>query len=269
MSIVAYRHVWHLSLPARLKLTALAFADFADERGRRVWPSVGRIARMTGKSRRQTHVDILALVHLGVLVVERKGLGGPPTATTCYRFDFTPAAHVTPAVGVTPAMDCMGGIDAGAIAEPQECLSPLQFSAPTPDVERRRPVLPTAPDPSREIHQERSTKRSRTSARDAEHSEFPASEHPESTSIHHREALAPGRDGNRPQLAALAASMLADGSLPVRGDEDKAAVLVASEAGRRGIAVSHLTEEGLCSIVGLARVRHAKGFQPDYDRGRR
>ena len=75
-------------LPAALKPTAVALALFADERGERVFPSVGRLAWLRGLSERAIQKHVSALRELGVLVPVTRGTGGRGR-TTCYRVDVS------------------------------------------------------------------------------------------------------------------------------------------------------------------------------------
>jgi len=62
--------VFASSLPAWLKPYAIALATFAADDGRRVYPTIARLARMVGRSDRATQTAIGELRRLGVLTLE-------------------------------------------------------------------------------------------------------------------------------------------------------------------------------------------------------
>lgn len=71
MSIAAYRAAWEVSgLSSGAKLTLLAIAEHANDSGW-AWPSIERLAVMTGVSTRQATRNIQALEDAGVLQVDR------------------------------------------------------------------------------------------------------------------------------------------------------------------------------------------------------
>ena len=86
MSLKCITAVWRSSLPPPLKLTTLALADFADDDGGSIFPSLETIARMTGRSKRQERMNLTALCASRVLVPETPRLGG--SSTTRYRLDL-------------------------------------------------------------------------------------------------------------------------------------------------------------------------------------
>src|SRR5687768_918417 len=86
MSLKCTAAVWRSSLPAPLKLTTLALANFADDEGGSIWPSLQTIARMTGRSTRQERMNLTALCARRVLVPVTPRLGG--SSTTLYRLDL-------------------------------------------------------------------------------------------------------------------------------------------------------------------------------------
>jgi len=62
--------VFDSALPAWLKPYAAVFASFADDDGKKIYPSVARVARMVGKSERSAQRALHALRGRGVLVLE-------------------------------------------------------------------------------------------------------------------------------------------------------------------------------------------------------
>ena len=78
------------ALPARLKPYAAACASFAADDGTRIFPTVGTLARMLGKSERSTQRALTALREAGVLVVETEATRYRPTR---YRLDVAALPH--------------------------------------------------------------------------------------------------------------------------------------------------------------------------------
>jgi Helix-turn-helix domain len=60
--------VFASALPAWLKPYAAAFASFAADDGTRVFPSLARVARMVGRTRRSTRRAVAELRRRGILV---------------------------------------------------------------------------------------------------------------------------------------------------------------------------------------------------------
>jgi len=73
MSIRVSRAVWCLDLPTSEKIVLLAYADFADDTGGRVFPSYDTIADMTGIKRRQVINITHKLKAKGLLQIEKAG----------------------------------------------------------------------------------------------------------------------------------------------------------------------------------------------------
>ena len=79
--------VFDSALPAWLKPYAAAFASFAADDGSRVYPTIGRIARMVGRCERSTHTAVAELRRRRIL--ECIAPSGHATAT---RYHFNTAA---------------------------------------------------------------------------------------------------------------------------------------------------------------------------------
>lgn len=71
------------------KMMAVRLADFADDDGKGIWPTVGRLAQETELSERSVQRILAEFVEEGLLVVVRKGGSKPGEAT---RYDFNMAA---------------------------------------------------------------------------------------------------------------------------------------------------------------------------------
>src|SRR5688572_7160064 len=81
--------VFESALPPRLKPTAALLALFADDTGHRIYPSVGRLAWLIGKSERAISSDLSELVSRGVLVALTPRTGGR-RRTTEYKLQTLP-----------------------------------------------------------------------------------------------------------------------------------------------------------------------------------
>lgn len=75
-----------LGSPSR-KMLAVRLADFADDEGRGIWPTVGRLAQETELSERTVQRLLREFVEEGLLVVVAEG-GGRPGQATRYDFDI-------------------------------------------------------------------------------------------------------------------------------------------------------------------------------------
>src|SRR5262252_9090988 len=73
--------VWTSTLDKTIKPLAAALANFADEDGRRVYPSVEYLARIFSSDRRTIQRKLSTLRELGLLVRETDGRGGRSVRT--------------------------------------------------------------------------------------------------------------------------------------------------------------------------------------------
>ncbi len=80
MSVRVLSQVWELKLPRDEKLVLLAYADHADESGRSIHPSVGRIAAKTGYKPRAVQLITRKLERDGLL----QDAGRRPGGTRCW-----------------------------------------------------------------------------------------------------------------------------------------------------------------------------------------
>lgn len=67
MSIKLMSLVWDSPLPMTEKFVALALADFADDEGNRIYPSVKTLAVKVGKSERAIQYNLRRLISRGIL----------------------------------------------------------------------------------------------------------------------------------------------------------------------------------------------------------
>lgn len=78
MSIHLMSLVWEVNFAtASQKLIMLRLADYADDDGNSVFPSIERLARQVGASKRQTQYAVRALEGCGLMACVHKGGGGP------------------------------------------------------------------------------------------------------------------------------------------------------------------------------------------------
>ena len=88
MSIAVMTRLFKVQLgTAGRKMLAIRLGDFADDEGRGIWPSVGRLATETDLSPRQVQRLLADFVNEGLLVIVKEGGGGRGT-TTRYDFDM-------------------------------------------------------------------------------------------------------------------------------------------------------------------------------------
>lgn len=87
------------------KMLAVRLADFADDDGKGIWPTVGRLAQETELSERSVQRILAEFVEEGLLVVVRKGGSKPGEAT---RYDFNMAALARLKASKTALDGCHG-----------------------------------------------------------------------------------------------------------------------------------------------------------------
>ncbi|WOC15456.1 hypothetical protein MP213Fo_09100 [Pseudochrobactrum sp. MP213Fo] len=88
MSIAVMSRLFKVQLgTAGRKMLAIRLGDFADDEGRGIWPSVGRLAIETDLSPRQVQRLLADFVTEGLLKIIKEGGGGRGT-TTRYDFDM-------------------------------------------------------------------------------------------------------------------------------------------------------------------------------------
>src|SRR5688572_4181088 len=69
MSVKIWKEVWNLDLTPAQQLVLLALADHANEKGEKVFPSIGRIAWKTNYSPRQVQRIVKELIQRQLLVL--------------------------------------------------------------------------------------------------------------------------------------------------------------------------------------------------------
>jgi hypothetical protein len=84
VSIKLMSDVWASDLPFEEKTLAVALADFADDEGEHIFPSVARLSWKVGRSERSTQRTLAKLRARGVLVA-KNGLAGGWNVTVHYR----------------------------------------------------------------------------------------------------------------------------------------------------------------------------------------
>ena len=78
--------VWESELPSDEKFVALALADFADDDGERIFPSIAYVAWKVGKTERSVYRTIRKLIDAGILT-PISGVGGGFKLTVHYRLN--------------------------------------------------------------------------------------------------------------------------------------------------------------------------------------
>jgi hypothetical protein len=82
--------VFESALPPWLKRYATACASFAAEDGTKIYPTMVRLARMTGRSERATQTAVHELIRRGVLIIEAPHT---PRRATRYRLNTDALPH--------------------------------------------------------------------------------------------------------------------------------------------------------------------------------
>jgi hypothetical protein len=102
MSLRALNIVWDAPIkPASLKLVALALADWSNDQGGSLHPSMSAIARKTGISRCQAQRLVQEMKAAGVLSVLANHFGGDPGTTPQYHLDLNRIKDWTGSAGAT------------------------------------------------------------------------------------------------------------------------------------------------------------------------
>ena len=124
MSIAVMSRLFKAQLgsPSR-KMLAIRLADFADDDGRGIWPTVGRLALETELSERTVQRLLRDFVDEGLLIVVAEG-GGRPGQATRYDFDMRALDHLQAG---KPAADGCHGVTGVMV-------SPVTTEAPTGDI---------------------------------------------------------------------------------------------------------------------------------------
>jgi len=125
MSIAVMSRLFKAQLgsPSR-KMLAIRLADFADDDGRGIWPTVGRLALETELSERTVQRLLRDFVDEGLLIVVAEG-GGRPGQATRYDFDMRALDHLQAG---KPAADGCHGVTGVMV-------SPVTTEAPTGDID--------------------------------------------------------------------------------------------------------------------------------------
>lgn len=125
MSIAVMSRLFKAQLgsPSR-KMLAIRLADFADDDGRGIWPTVGRLALETELSERTVQRLLRDFVDEGLLIVVAEG-GGRPGQATRYDFDMQALDNLQSG---KPAADGCHGVTGVMV-------SPVTTEAPTGDID--------------------------------------------------------------------------------------------------------------------------------------
>lgn len=144
MSILLMSRIFkaHMGSPSR-KLLALRLADYADDEGRGIWPTVATLAEQTEMDRRTVQRHMADFVKEGLLVVVAEASGRPGQAT---RYDMVPEAIGRAAVG----SDGCHGVT-GDIVPPVETGDTGAETGDIHDRDGRHHAAQTVIEPSRSV----------------------------------------------------------------------------------------------------------------------
>jgi len=154
MSVEMMSQVWRLDVPPHVQSVLLVLANFADDDGGNVFPSIGRIAWQTGYSERQVYRIMGALRKDGVIRTTRRAHANHPAH---YRLVLDgvqrkPSYRPTSHVGDPDTLSSPG--DAGPDHTPDilsgvedEPVSPLTPVSETPDTGVTPPLTPASETP--------------------------------------------------------------------------------------------------------------------------
>ena len=123
MSVKALSIVFDAPIrPPTNKLLAAVLADWCDDRGGSLFPSMARIAEKVGISRSQAQRIVHSFVEQGLLSVVANGAGGKPGMAPHYRLHLERIAALTETGGfsATGRMDATGSTGATGVADAQE-----------------------------------------------------------------------------------------------------------------------------------------------------
>jgi hypothetical protein len=118
LSLRALNTVWDAPIkPASLKLVALALADWSNDEGGSLHPSMSAIAKKTGVSRCQAQRLVQEMKSAGVLSVVANKFGGNPGATPHYLLHLDLIKGWRGSTGATGSADARGSTGAqGGVA---------------------------------------------------------------------------------------------------------------------------------------------------------
>ncbi len=113
----------HLGSTGR-KMLAVRLADFADDDGKGIWPTVGRLARETELSERKVQRTLAEFVDEGLLIVVKKGGSRPGEGT---RYDFN--------MGVLARLPSSKSVADGCQGVTHDTVSPMTPATATGDTD--------------------------------------------------------------------------------------------------------------------------------------
>jgi uncharacterized phage protein (TIGR02220 family) len=108
MSLQAMSMVWRSPYGGSVKLTLLALADWCDDSGENLYPSISKVAKKIGASQSQTRRIMHGFINEGLLEVVGNHHGGAAGQTRRYRLHLdklavTTGADATPSTRATPS----------------------------------------------------------------------------------------------------------------------------------------------------------------------
>jgi len=110
MSIPVMNMVWkYFNRGGSVKLIMLAMADYSDDLGGSLYPSISAIAKKTNVSESQARRIIHGLINEGYFTVIANEYGGHKGQSRHYKFNLellcTPSIDATPCISATPSID--------------------------------------------------------------------------------------------------------------------------------------------------------------------
>jgi hypothetical protein len=165
VSIKAMNTVWESALtPPSLKLAALALADWSNDEGGSLYPSMKAIAKKVGVSKSQAQRLVHTLVDLGLLSVLANGAGGAPGETPHYQMSLDRIAAHTGSTDATGSTHATGRANAargvapmrqtGSTHATQTTIEPSIEPSDAPKPARRLARLPCPADQIRLLYGE-------------------------------------------------------------------------------------------------------------------
>lgn len=122
MSILLMSRVFATNLQPSKKIVLLSLADFADDDGKNIFPSVATVAKKSSLSHRSVQSILGDFLRSGILRVTKNPFGGAPGKTRHLQIDLTALenlmrlardANISPVLE-TGADDSIGGVQTGA-----------------------------------------------------------------------------------------------------------------------------------------------------------
>lgn len=140
--------VWdYFNIGGSEKLVLLAMADWCNDTGGSLYPSISAIAKKTCSSESQARRVLHSLINKGYVSVVGNFSGGAQNMTRRYQIELsrlTPSADATPTIDATPSASATPSVDATPSASAHIPLAPMRV---TPSIDATPPLAPMLPKP--------------------------------------------------------------------------------------------------------------------------